>query len=86
MRVRWLAHPDDRAFLTGIVHHIVITWLASVLAVCGVVLFVAGGGPRLSPDLTLHPVLGATLFLFAFVLAARSVALVFRGPRSPDRR
>lgn len=82
MRVRWLAHPDDRAFLTGIV----ITWLASVLAVCGVVLFVAGGGPRLSPDLTLHPVLGATLFLFAFVLAARSVTLVFRGPRSPDRR
>lgn len=81
VRVRWLADPGDRAFLTGLVHHVVITVLAAVLSVCGVLLLVADSGPELSPSLGLNQVLGGTLFLFAFVLAARALALVFRGNR-----
>lgn len=81
LRVRWLADPSDRAFVTGIVHHLVITTLSAVLAVCGVLLLVADGGPALSPTIDLNPVLGGTLFLFAFVLAARALAVVFRSAR-----
>ncbi|WP_068398649.1 ABC1 kinase family protein [Kribbia dieselivorans] len=81
LRLRWLSHPEDRAFITGVVHHLVITTLAAVLAICGVVLMVADGGPALTPTLGLLPVLGSTLFLFAFVLGARALALVFRSSR-----
>ncbi|MFK5646762.1 ABC1 kinase family protein [Ornithinimicrobium sp. LYQ121] len=81
VRVRWLADPSDRAFITGLVHHLVTTALASVLAVCGVLLLVADPGPALTPSIDLNPVLGGTLFLFAFVLASRALAAVFRAPR-----
>lgn len=78
LRVRWLADPSDRAFITGVVNHLVITALASVLALSGVLLLVADTGPALTPTIDLNPVLGGTLFLFAFVLAARALARVFR--------
>lgn len=81
LRVSWLADPGDRSFVLGLVHHAVITVLAAVLALCGVLLLVDAGGPALTPELRTNTVLGATLFLFAFVLAARSLALVFRGGR-----
>ena len=81
LRVRWLADPSDRAFVTGVVNHLVITALASVLALSGVLLLVADGGPALTATINLNPLLGGTLFLFAFVLAARSLARVFRAPR-----
>ena len=81
LRVSWLADPGDRAYLTGLVHHVVITALAAVLAVCGVLLLVDGGGHAITPALRVNTLLGATLFLFAFVLAARSLALVFRRQR-----
>ena len=37
-------------------------------------------------DLRLYTLLGATLFLFAFVLAARALVLVFRHTVRADRR
>lgn len=81
LRVRWVADPSDRAFVTGVVNHLVITVLASVLALSGVLLLVNDSGPALTPTIDLNPVLGGTLFLFAFVLAARSLARVFRAPQ-----
>lgn len=80
LRVRWLADPSDRSFITGVVNHFVITMLASVLSLSAVLLLVADGGPALTPTIDLNPVLGGTLFLFAFVLGARSLARVFRDP------
>ena len=46
-----------------------------------VLLLVNESGPALTPTIDLNPVLGGTLFLFAFVLAARSLARVFRAPQ-----
>ncbi len=87
LRVRWLADPADRSFITSVVNHLVITVLASVLALSGVLLLVAEGGPALTPTIDLNPLLGGTLFLFAFVLGARSLARVFRDPGADvDRR
>ncbi|OLT20669.1 hypothetical protein BJF81_04985 [Ornithinimicrobium sp. CNJ-824] len=85
LRVRWLADPSDRSFITGVANHFVITMLASVLALSGVLLLVAEGGPALAPTIDLNPVLGGTLFLFAFVLGARSLAGVFRDPGDGPR-
>lgn len=80
LRLRWLADPTDRSFITGVVNHFVITILASVLALSAVLVLVADDGPALTPTIDLNPVLGGTLFLFAFVLGARSLARVFRDP------
>ncbi len=76
--VRVLADPSDRSFLTGIVSQLVMTLLAGAAAVCAVLLVLAEGGPLLAEGVRLLPVLGITLFLFAFVLAARALALAFR--------
>ncbi|WP_324649514.1 ABC1 kinase family protein [Georgenia sp. H159] len=76
--VRVLADPADRSFLTGIVSQLVMTLLAGAAAVCAVLLVLADGGPLLAEGVRLLPVLGVTLFLFAFVLAARALALAFR--------
>lgn len=76
--VRVLADPADRSFLTGIVSQLVMTLLAGAAAVCAILLVLADGGPMLADGVRLLPVLGVTLFLFAFVLAARALALAFR--------
>ncbi|GAA5165288.1 hypothetical protein [Ornithinimicrobium tianjinense] len=76
--MRWLADPDDRAFVSGIVDQAVTTVLASVLAVSGVLVLVSDGGAALEEPVGPAVILGGTLFLFGFVLAARALAVVFR--------
>ncbi|MEE6282576.1 ABC1 kinase family protein [Georgenia sp. MJ170] len=78
VRVRVLADPEDRSFLTGIVSQLVMTLLAGAAAVCAILLVLADGGPELTDGVRLLPLLGVTLFLFAFVLAARALVLAFR--------
>jgi ubiquinone biosynthesis protein len=78
LSVRLLADQRDRSFITGLVQQLTMSALAAACAIAGVLLAVSDAGPDLTPDLPLYPVLGATLFLFAFVLAARTLVLVFR--------
>src|SRR5699024_7512298 len=76
--VRVFAHPEDRSFLTGVVSQIVMTLLAGAAAVCAILLVLADDGPMVTDGVRLLPILGITLFLFAFVLAARALAVAFR--------
>lgn len=78
LNVRMLADPQDRAFITGLVQQLVMTGLALACAVCGVLMVVSDAGPQVGQVMRLYPLLGSTLFLFAFVLGARVLALVFR--------
>ncbi len=78
--VRLFGRPDEREFLTSIVHQLVLAVLAAALAICGVLLLVAPGGPVLLAALSLFQLLGAMLLLFAFTLGARVLVLVFRQP------
>lgn len=79
LEVRVLADERDRSFVTGLIQQLTVTLLAAAAALCGILLLVvAGGGPDLGAGLQIYPILGATLFLFAFVLAARALALAFR--------
>ncbi|MFW6597471.1 ABC1 kinase family protein [Propionibacteriaceae bacterium Y2011] len=76
--VRLFERPTERAFLTGIVHQLILSVLAGALALSGVVLLVAPGGPMITSAIGVFPVLGATLLLFAFVLGARVLVSIFR--------
>lgn len=78
LQVRLLADRRDRSFITGIVSQLVMTLLAGAAAICAVLLVLADGGPVITDGIRLYPLLGLTLFLFAFVLAARSLVLAFR--------
>lgn len=78
VNVRLLADEQDRGFITGIVQQLTMTILAAACAVCGILLVTSQSGPFMLPQLRLYTFLGATLFFFAFVLAARSLVLVFR--------
>lgn len=78
VNVRILDHPADRSFITGLMQQVTVVLLAAAAAIAGVVLITADGGPEAMPGVGWFPVLGATLFLFAFVLAARSLAVAFQ--------
>lgn len=78
LSVRVLAHPEDRRFVTGILQQAVMTILASALALAGVILLIDDGGPLMTPGLPTYTFAGLGLLLFAFVLGARTLVLVFR--------
>lgn len=78
--MRVLADERDRRFVTHLIQQLTVTLLAGALAVCGVILIVNETGPMMLPALRLYTFLGAALFFFAFVLAARALVLVFRHP------
>ncbi|HLS45827.1 MAG TPA: AarF/UbiB family protein [Ornithinicoccus sp.] len=85
LNVRLLADQRDRSFVTGLVQQLTMAALAATCAIAGVLLAVSDAGPDVAPQLPLYPLLGATLFLFAFVLAARTLVLVFRHTVLPER-
>ena len=76
--VRILADERDRGFVTGVVQQLTMTLLAAACALGGIVLLTADTGPFMLPTVRLYAFLGATLFFFGFVLAARALVLVFR--------
>lgn len=85
VNVRLLTDARDRSFVTGLIQQLTVTLLAAACAIAGIMLVTSDTGPALAPDLPLYTLLGATLFLFAFVLAARALVLVFRHTAPPDR-
>jgi ubiquinone biosynthesis protein len=80
IRARVLADSDDRNFVLGLAHQLIIAVLASAATVGAVVLLVAPGGPPLSTDtaIRLYPVLGWGLLFIGCVLALRALVMVFR--------
>ncbi len=81
--VRSFAHPEDRAFLTGLVQQVVSTVIAAAAVVAAVVLVSADSGPELVEGLSLFAVLGAALGFVGTVLAVRVLVFAFRGrPRA----
>ncbi|WP_082379632.1 AarF/ABC1/UbiB kinase family protein [Cellulosimicrobium cellulans] len=79
VNVRSFAHPDDRAFVTGLVQQVVSTVIAAASVVAAVVLVSADSGPELVEGLRLFAVLGAALGFVGTVLAVRVLVFAFRG-------
>lgn len=81
MTVRAFRDPQDRAFLTGIVHQFVLTALAAACTLGGVLLLMGDGGPMMTDAVRLNSYLGFTLLFFGFVLGSRVLVLVFHQHR-----
>ncbi|MFI6538164.1 ABC1 kinase family protein [Nonomuraea sp. NPDC050547] len=79
--VRPLADDGDRRFLTGLVQQIVIAVLAGSATLGAIMLITADIGPMITPNIRLLTVVGGAFLLIGFILALRSLALVFN-PRS----
>lgn len=72
-----LASWLGRAFLTGIVHQLVMTLIGAACALGGILLIAADSGPMLTESFRLYAFFGFTLLFFGFVLAARVLIQVF---------
>ncbi|WP_214105662.1 AarF/UbiB family protein [Acrocarpospora catenulata] len=77
INIRALSDERDRGFLTGLVHQVVIAILAATATLGAIVLMVTDAGPTVAPGVRLFVLIGSTLLLVGFVLALRSLALVF---------
>ncbi|MFI7533973.1 ABC1 kinase family protein [Streptosporangium sp. NPDC049376] len=78
INIRPLADEGDRRFLTGLVQQVVVAVLAAAATLGAIVLIAADSGPMVTPELRLFALVGFALLLVGFVLALRSLALVFR--------
>ena len=78
INVRLLADESDRRYLTGLVHQLVLAFLAATLGVMSVLMLGLHGGPSVTRAVTLYAFFGYCLLVFAGVLALRVLVLVFR--------
>lgn len=77
VRVRLLADPSDRSFVRGVVGQLVTTAAAATSAIIATWLLVSAGGPVLSGQIRLFPLLSASFYLIAVALGVRVLASAF---------
>lgn len=75
--VRMLAHPSDRGFLNRLVQQLVVAVLAGSATLAAIVLITAETGPMLTDGIRVYSFIGYVLLFMGFILALRSVVLVF---------
>ncbi len=78
LNVRLLADEGDRRYLTGLVHQLVLAFLAATLGVMSVLMLGLHGGPRVTHSVTLYAFFGYWMLVFAGVLALRVLVVVLR--------
>jgi ubiquinone biosynthesis protein len=76
--VRLLADPSDRRYLTGLVHRVLLAFLAAAAGFMAVLMIGIHGGPALSKTVSLYSFLGYCLLVIAAILAVRVLVQVFR--------
>ncbi|TDC01048.1 AarF/ABC1/UbiB kinase family protein [Nonomuraea longispora] len=86
MNVRLLADDRDRAYLTGLLHQVLLTVLGATAGVMAVILLGIGGGPTALGTTSLFQLIGYNLLVISAILALRVLALIFRRPRASDER
>jgi ubiquinone biosynthesis protein len=78
LNVRLLADPSDRRYLTGLVHQVLLTFLATATGIMAVLMIGLHGGPALTKDVSLYSFFGYCLLVIAAILAIRVLVQVFR--------
>jgi ubiquinone biosynthesis protein len=81
VNVRLLADPSDRRFVTGLLHQVLLTFLAAAAGIMAVLMIGLPGGPSVTRQVSLYAFFGYCLLVVAAILAVRVLVLVFR----PDR-
>ena len=81
VNVRLLADGRDRRVIQGLVHEVILTFLAGFAGVMATILLISDSGPQVTPTLSLYQIYGYSLSVVAVVLVLRVLFDVFRGPR-----
>ncbi len=68
----------DRRYLTGLVHQLVLAFLAATSGLMAVLMLGLHGGPSVAGNVSLYAFFGYCMLVFAGVLALRVLVLVFR--------
>jgi ubiquinone biosynthesis protein len=76
--VRLLADPSDRRYLTGLVHRVLLAFLAAAAGIMAVLMIGLHGGPALTREVSLYSFFGYCLLVIAAILAVRVLVQVFR--------
>jgi ubiquinone biosynthesis protein len=76
--VRFLADASDRRYLTGLLHQVLLAFLAAAAGIIAVMMIGLHGGPNVTPAVTLYAFFGYCLLVVAAILAIRVLVLVFR--------
>jgi ubiquinone biosynthesis protein len=76
--VRLLADASDRRYLTGLVHQVLLAFLAAAAGIMAVLMIGLRGGPALTGSVSLYSFLGYCLLAIAAILAVRVLVQVFR--------
>lgn len=77
VNVRALGDPRDRAFITGVVHQVVMTVLAAACVLGGILFVSIEPGPMMTSTVPLYSFIGFVLLFFGFVLGSRVLVLIF---------
>jgi ubiquinone biosynthesis protein len=79
INLRLLSDQSDRAFILGVAHQVIVAVLASAATLAAIIMITATGGPTLTgTSIQVFPLIGACLLFVGFVLALRSLVLIFR--------
>jgi ubiquinone biosynthesis protein len=78
VNVRLLADRSDRRFVTGLLHQVLLTFLAAASGIMAVLLIGLRGGPSVTQEVSLYGFFGYCLLVVAAILAVRVLVLVFR--------
>ena len=78
LNVRLLADDRDRQYVTGLVHRILLAFLAATSGIMAVLMLGLHNGPHMTSSITLYQFLGYCLLVIAAVLALRVLAAVLR--------
>jgi len=82
LRVRLLADDADRRVVTGLLHQVLLTALASTTGIMAVLMLGLHGGPRLTDTVGLFEFFGYCLLVISAILALRVLVLIFRPSRT----
>jgi ubiquinone biosynthesis protein len=78
VNVRLLADDRDRRYLTGLVHQILLAFLAATSGIMAVLMLGLSGGPHLRASVALYQFFGYCLLVIAAILALRVLVAVLR--------
>lgn len=78
LNVRLFSDERDRRHVTGMLHQVLLTVLAATTGLMAALLLGADTGPRVTPGVGLHQLIGYNLLLVSAILGLRVLVVVFR--------
>lgn len=78
VNVRLFSDQRDRDVVTGLLHQVLLTFLAAAVGVMAVLLIGTDGGPMITANVSLYALLGYNLLVVSAVLGLRVLATIFR--------